>query len=107
MYKPTPWSRKINAVTLDVELSPEEEIRTCLTMAKGIVKYLDPPLLSGAVIANINRLQELGEVSWKDFLGWVKTENPTWLPILQRQRRGTLSERCKKLLSAVYHQVFS
>jgi glycosyltransferase involved in cell wall biosynthesis len=106
MHKPTPWSRKVKSVKIDVELSPEEEIRACMTMAKGIVKYLDPPLLSGAVIANINRLQELGALSWEDFYGWVKTENPAWLMVLQCQRHGSFPERLKPLLRAAYRILF-
>ena len=106
MLKPTPWARKVKFVQIDVELSPEEEIRTCLTMAKGIVKYLDPPLLSRAIIASINRLQELGALSWKDFYGWVKTENPAWLPILRRQRLVSFAEGLKPLLRAAYRLVF-
>jgi hypothetical protein len=106
MHKPTPWSRKVKSVQVDVELSPEEEVRTCMSMAKGIVKYLDPPLLSEAVVANIKRLQELGALSWGDFYGWVKTENPAWLPTLQRQRHVIFPARLKPFLRAAYRILF-
>ena len=39
MHKPTPWSRKVSSVEIKVNLSREEEVRSCITMAKGIVKY--------------------------------------------------------------------
>lgn len=103
MHKPTPWARKVKSVQIEVELSREEEVRTCMTMAKGIVKYLVPPLLSEAVIANINRLQEMGELSWKDFYGWVKTENPAWLSILRQQRARSYTERFSRIPRAIYH----
>jgi hypothetical protein len=86
MHKPTPWSRKVKAVKLDVELSRDEEVRTCQTMARGIVKYLSPPLLADAVVDNVERLGELGEVTWGEFLHWVRATNAVWLPILRRKR---------------------
>jgi hypothetical protein len=87
-------------------LSREEEVRDCMTMAKGIVKYLDPPCLSEAVVKNINRLQELGELNWKEFYGWVKIENPAWLPILQCKRLVSFPVKLKLLLRAVYRLLF-
>ncbi len=106
MHIRTPWARKIKSLNMDVDISLEEEIRTCMTMAKGIVKYLDPPMLAGAVVANINRLQEIGELDWKAFYGWVKTENPAWLPALRRQRFIAFSDRCKSLFRPIYRSVF-
>lgn len=105
LRKPTPWSRKVKSVQIEVELSREEEVRTCMTWAKGIVKYLAPPLLSQSVIQNVNRLQELDELTWKDFYDWVKTENPAWLPILRQQGTGDFLKRLKTFLRAAYRLV--
>ena len=101
MQKQTPWSRHIKSVNFDLEISPEEEIRTCMTMAKGIVKYLDPPVLAEAAVLNIDRLVEMGVFSWRDFMGWVKAENPDWVPVLKRQRLAMLPYKLKPVLRTI------
>lgn len=40
MYKPSQWTRKVKNFIIELELGRDEEIRACMTMAKGIVKYL-------------------------------------------------------------------
>ena len=99
MRKPTPWSRKVKRVQIEMEMSREEEIRTCETMAKGIVKYLNPPKLSGALIKNINRLEEMGVLDWKDFISWTKNTNPSWLPYLKN--RGKIGSMFSRLMMSV------
>jgi hypothetical protein len=86
MYRVSPWERKVKSVHIDVEMNPNEEVRTYMTMAKGIVKYLKPPQLSHAVVESLNRLQEKGELDWPGFYSWVQQVNPAWLPYLRRQR---------------------
>jgi hypothetical protein len=89
IYKKSAWMRKIKSVQLDVELSQEEEVRTCLMQAKGIVKYLDPDRdLALSVVINVDRLQEMGKLSWADFNKWVKATNSSWLPFLNFQKHA-------------------
>lgn len=108
MHKPTPWSRKVRSVKIDVEMSREEEVRTWTTQAKGIVKYLDPPLWSEEVVQSVNRLEEMNELSWKEFYRWVKLDYPVWLPTLRDQRfRRRVKSRLKSFLRWVRSLVLS
>ena len=102
MYRKSQWQRTVKNVHIEVEMSREEEIRTCMTMAKGIIKYLKPPVLVSAVVQNFNRLQELGEMNWGQFNLWVKETNPEWLPYLHRER--LLKSRWRRFLRA-FHQL--
>ena len=101
MYRKSPWQRTVKGVTIDVEMSREEEIRTCLTMAKGIVKYLKPPILLRGVVQNLSRLQQLGETNWGEFDRWVMKTNPAWLPYLRRER--LFPSRWRMFAQAAYH----
>lgn len=85
MRKQTPSGRKVNRVDVQEEMSPEEQVRTSMTMAKGIVKYLDPPVLVDSVIHHVNLLQEMGELDWEEFYQWVEQTNPRWLPLLHEE----------------------
>ena len=82
MYKQSAWLRKIKSIQLELELGRDEEIRSCMMQVKGLVKYLAPsPELTPGIVLNVNRLQEMGELTWQDFLEWVKQTNPSWLPL--------------------------
>lgn len=87
MYRVSPWQRKVKSVKIDVQMNRDEEVRTYMTMAKGIVKYLEPPKLSQAVVESMDQLQEMGELDWPSFYTWVKGANQAWLPYLRRERR--------------------
>ena len=75
MRKRTAWGREVR-VQFDVEPTREEEIRTCLMQAKGIVKYMNPTLkLVEEVHANTRRLEELGTLSQAEFGRWARNES--------------------------------
>lgn len=97
--KATPWARKIKRIQFDLEMSTEEEIRTCETTAKGIIKYLNPPKLLGMVIINVNRLQEMGVLDWNDFLLWTEKTNPSWLHYFNREKRFGFFSLSKRILN--------
>jgi hypothetical protein len=86
MRKPTPWSRKVKKVQIDVEMSREEEVRTWMMQTKGIIKYLQPssPWLINGATGSLYKLHELGELDWNEFKKWVKETNPVWLPYIQK-----------------------
>jgi hypothetical protein len=89
MRKPTPWSRKVKRVQIEMDMSREEEVRTFDMQAKGIIKYLQPssPWLINNATGSVYKLQELGELDWNDFKVWVKETNPVWLPYIQKHLR--------------------
>ena len=85
MRKLTPWSRKIKGLKIDVEMSPEEELRTNDMQAKGIVKYLDPIspwLIHGAIHSTYNLIQ-LKKYTPDEIYSWIEKTNPVWLPIIK------------------------
>ena len=86
MRKPTPWSRKVKRMQIDLELNREEEFRTYNMQAKGIIKYLQPssPWLIDNASLCVYKLHELGELDWNEFKIWVKETNPAWLPYIQK-----------------------
>jgi hypothetical protein len=100
MRKPTPWSRTVKAVRIDVEMSRDEEIRTYLTQGKGIVKYLEPdgPWVINDAVNSAERLIELGVVTWPEYERWVANTNPRWLPVLRQALKKRRMQ--KRLLSA-------
>jgi len=86
--KTSPWARKIKKIKVEVETSKEEDIRTCMTQAKGLVKYLDPDeTFADGIKANIDMLQAFGEYSWEQFFHWMKETNPDWLPLFAEEIR--------------------
>ncbi len=86
--KPSRWARKVTSVNLQVEISPEEEIRAAMMQVKGLVKYLEPdPQYISGIVVNVDRLQELGEMDWSEFMQWVRRTNPAWLPSISREAR--------------------
>lgn len=88
MYRPSPWARKIKSIRFELDLSKEEEIRTLQTQIKGLVKYLDPdPHFIPGIVVNMTRLQELGLMTWQEFLKWVEDTNPLWLPLFAEEAK--------------------
>ncbi len=85
--KPSPYERKINSVAISVEMSKEEEVRAAMMQIKGLIKYLEPNhgFISG-IITNMNRLEELQQIKWSEFLEWVKDTNEAWYELLVRER---------------------
>lgn len=79
--------RVIRKVTIDTEMSREEEIKTHTLQAHGFVKYLPPnPFYAAWVTSELASLQSLGELDWQQFKSWVKKTNPEWLPYLKLWR---------------------
>lgn len=84
MHRPSPWARTIRRVSIEVETSAEEEIRSCLTQARGLVKYLEPnPIMASWIEENVTRLVDLQQTSWEEFVDWVASTNPGWLQLLR------------------------
>lgn len=104
MRKPTPWSRKVKRMQIDLEMSREEEVRTAMMQAKGIIKYLDPnPFYVCSIQQDLNRLEELGEINRSEFFQWVKNTNPKWLPFLKQP--GMISKlmgQLRKLINEIW-----
>jgi len=85
MHKPSPWYRKVKSVDIEVEMSQEEEVRTFMMQAKGIIKYLQPtPILASGVSGSMKRLQKLGALNWHEFKQWVAETNTVWLPYIRK-----------------------
>ena len=83
-YRPSQWARQVKRVALEVEQTPQEQVRAAMTQAKGIVKYLDPdPVLAGMVRLNVQELVRLEAETWEGFLRWTGETNPAWLPLLR------------------------
>lgn len=102
MHKSSPWSRKVKRVSIEVEMSHEEEVRTYMMQAKGIIKYLEPtdPWLINNVTASVHRLLDLGELDRAGFKRWVVETNLAWLPHI---RKGLFKLRFLAFLRSVYH----
>lgn len=83
MYKQSAWARKIKTIAFQLAIERNEEVRTALMQVKGLVKYLDPNVdYVKGILINVNRLQEMGELTWQDFQKWVEETNPSWLPLI-------------------------
>ena len=88
VHRPSPWSRTVKRVVLEVEETPEEEIRAAMTQARGIIKYLDPdPMLATWVRINVDRLVALEKTTWEAFREWVESTNAAWIPQLDLEIR--------------------
>jgi glycosyltransferase involved in cell wall biosynthesis len=106
MFKQSRWHRKVKNLNIELELGRDEEVRSCMTMAKGIVKYLEPPKFVSLVISNVNRLQELGKLDWATFDQWVREINPSWLPFLHEQRSSrALAKKAFRLLKQNWNKI--
>jgi hypothetical protein len=102
-YRPSAWGRKVKRVDVSVELSVDEEVRSCMTQAKGIVKYLDPdPVKAGWIVLNVDRLTVLQRLSWREFRQWVSETKPAWLPYLPKAGRR---ERLRLWLTGLLHRL--
>ena len=110
MHKSTPWARKVKSVKFDLEMSREEEIRTWMTMGKGIVKYLQPQnkWLIRAVVHSFNRLTELKQITWRDCKQWVKGTNAVWWRYVRLGIiLGRMPRYLKSLLIKIYKSIRS
>lgn len=102
LRKPTPWSRNVKRVQIDLEISREEEIRTAMMQVKGIIKYLNPdPNQVSGIMENLDILEDYGEMHWSEFIQWVANTNTKWLPLLQMEKK----KKTKKL--SKIRQLFS
>jgi hypothetical protein len=89
MRKPSPYERRVTGVRVEVEIPPEEEVRTWTMQGRGVVKYLQPEgewVLAEAAVS-VERMIELGATTWDEFAAWVEATNPAWLPFLANERR--------------------
>lgn len=104
VHRPSPWVRKIKSVDFELEINKEEEIRTHVMQAKGIVKYLEPtPYLINSVAQSVLRLRALRALNWVEFRRWVLKTEPAWLPYI---RKGLFKLRLRAFLRAVYYRFF-
>lgn len=86
--KPSPWERKVKSVDFQLEIGKEEEARAAMMQIKGLVKYLDPdPGFVSGIVTNMDRLEEMQEMKWPQFLAWVQETNPAWFPLISREAR--------------------
>lgn len=103
-HRPSPWARKLRRVVLEAEETPAEAVRAATMQARGIVKYLDPePLLEAWVRVNVDRLVELEQTTWDEFLAWVESTRPVWLPQLREhvRKRARNETRSGRLMAAI------
>lgn len=83
MHKVSKWGRKVKGVTVDVEMTPEENARTAETQARGIIKYLHPDRrLANTVMVYLSQMVRAGKTDVASFMSWTKKVNPEWIPYL-------------------------
>lgn len=88
--KPSRFERKVISVDLQLEIGKEEEARAAIMQIKGLVKYLDPdPGFVSGIVANMDRLEEMQEMKWPEFLSWVQDTNPAWYPLISHEAKKT------------------
>jgi hypothetical protein len=88
MYKQSSWGRRVKTVNFELEIDPKEEIRAAEMQVKGLVKYMAPNVrYVHGIVVNMDRLQELGALDWKQFLEWIRHTNPAWLPLISKEAR--------------------
>ncbi|MBA7646168.1 hypothetical protein ES703_53930 [subsurface metagenome] len=103
MYKESPTSRKIKSLSVQLEMSREEEIRTYMMQAKGFVKYLEPtPILVKELQRCVVRLLGLKALDWDEFKKWVKETNPVWLKHISK--KGSWKYRVKQFALKMYRR---
>lgn len=92
MATKSPWHRQIKDVRFKMELSPEEEFRTYMMQAKGIIKYMNPDTtwIVSAVENCICHLIQIGELDLTTFRQWIRNTNPQWLPVLSFRNKMKL-----------------
>lgn len=104
MNKDSAWTRKIKRVSFDIDKSGAEEKREFTMQVRGLIKYTKPkPEFVGGVQAGLQILKDKYNLDWPEFLTWVKTTNPAWLPHLHRKAP---KERLRHILYRVYRRFF-
>ncbi|EFL50798.1 glycosyl transferase family 2 [Solidesulfovibrio fructosivorans JJ]] len=101
VYKNSPRARKITNFSYDVEVSPEEDVRTNIMQIKGYIKYLAPTELLARDVRDfyLPKLLYKEGMDYSAFLQWVKEINPAWLPhlpsehVVESLRPGKISLR--------------
>jgi glycosyltransferase involved in cell wall biosynthesis len=86
MKKESPTGRKVKSLNIELEMSNAEDIRTWDTQVKGIVKYLQPNKnwIINTAIAGTYKLFQLKAYTPSELYGWIRVENPEWLPIIKK-----------------------
>jgi len=79
-FRESPYSRRVLDVTLDLEVSPEEQHRQFAMHGRGIVKYVQPGSWDLAIqVAKSNQeLKKLGFPDDRATSKWIATVNPGW-----------------------------
>lgn len=104
MRKPSPYARRVTDVRVQVEIPPEEEVRTWAMQGRGLVKYLEPTgkWVREEAAISVERMIDLGETTWDEFANWVEATNPEWLPFLAGERRRRERQaRVQRIVSAL------
>jgi hypothetical protein len=71
------------------------------------VKYLAPDSSHvPGILINAKRLQELGELDWKEFMEWVKQTNPAWIPFLARGSRLYVLQQALIAVNRLAEKIF-
>lgn len=104
MNKDSAWARKIKRVDFDIEKSTAEEEREFTMQVHGLIKYTRPkPEFVGGVQAGLQILVDKYHLRWPEFLAWVQSTNPAWLPYL---RRRSIKKKTRDLLYRWYRRLF-
>lgn len=107
MFKPSRWHRGIKEVNVVVDVDHEEEVRTNLTYAKGIIKYIDlsdcTPELVESVLSAVHRLVELEITTTNEFCDWINLANPGWLPAFGSTPASRRRRNADRLIGLVNH----
>ncbi len=102
MHKPSRWQRAIKRVNVEAEIARDEDIRSNLTYAQGIIKYLAPSDTSPDIVDSVRtagvRLAELGEMNEEQLLEWARKTNPEWAAhLLQLKRAARYGRRADRI----------
>lgn len=103
--KPSSWERKVTAVSVSVEISKEEKIRTSVSQVKGIIKYLKPSsYLSIWVTNETANLLNMKAIKWSELKEWIEQTNPCWLGYLNIWKIKLILMACKikKIVSLIF-----
>lgn len=87
MNRESPWKRKIKKISIELDISPEEKLRTAVTQVKGIIKYLDPdPHLIMWSSAFVAELIHEKKITWKELNEFIEKNNPKWKGKFKRHK---------------------
>lgn len=87
MNKKSAWKRDITKISIELDISPEERVRSAMTQTKGIIKYLDPnPHLVMWVSTHIAELMTLKKITWKELNEFIDENNPLWKNKIKRYK---------------------